>query len=74
MSNFVFVDSPVADLERLPAGMQVIDLSGCDLMSWVRMEWLVEEPCDEIVSPDVGRPMELGFETDEIKRVLCIRE
>jgi len=53
-------------------GLQVIDLSSCDVVHWLRIEGMVAELYDVVVLPDVVRPMALGFKTDEIRRTISV--
>jgi hypothetical protein len=52
----------------------VIDLPSGDTLHWVRLEGMVSELYDVVVLAGVGRPMALGFKTDEIHRILTIGE
>ena len=40
----------------------------------MRVEGMVRELYDVAVLPQVGRPMVLGFKTDEIQRIVAIGE
>lgn len=53
-------------------GLQVIDLRSGDVVHWLRIEGIVEELYDVTVLPGVGRPMALGFKSDEIRRTITI--
>lgn len=63
-------------LERRKAsaqcGLYVIDLRSGDAVHWVRFEGIVRELYDVAVLPGVRRPMAIGFQTDEIRRVINI--
>ena len=39
-----------------------------DIVLWLRIEGVVEEPYDVVALSGVVRPMALGFKTDEIRR------
>ena len=52
--------------------IQVIDLRSGDVVHWVRFESLLREFYDVVVLPDCVRPMAIGFQTDEIRRVITI--
>jgi uncharacterized protein (TIGR03032 family) len=53
-------------------GLQVIDLASGDVVHWVRFEGMVRELYDVVALPGVGRPMALGFKTDEVQRLLTL--
>jgi len=48
----------------------VVDLRSGDAVHWLRMDGAVEELYDVSVLPGCQRPMAIGFQTDEIRRVL----
>jgi uncharacterized protein (TIGR03032 family) len=48
----------------------VVDLRSGDAVHWLRMDGAVEELYDVAVLPGCQRPMAIGFQTDEIRRVL----
>lgn len=52
--------------------IQVIDLRSGDVVHWVRFESLVRELYDVVVLRDCVRPMAIGFQTDEIRRVITV--
>ena len=52
--------------------VQVIDLRSGDAVHWLRFEGIVDHLYDVVSLPGVRRPMALGFNTDEIRRVLSI--
>ena len=64
------------ELDRRKAGPQcglhVIDLRSGDVVHWLRLEGEVSELYDVAVLPGVARPMLLGFQTDEIQRMLAV--
>lgn len=53
-------------------GLAVVELSTGDILHWVRIEGIVQELYDVVVLRDVVRPMAIGFQTDEIQRLLTI--
>lgn len=84
--NFAFVglsklrSKPFTGLaleERLTAagqtpqcGLMVIDLNTGNVLHWLRIEGVVEELFDVVVLPGVSRPQSLGFQSDEIERLV----
>lgn len=50
----------------------VIDLRSGDSVHWMRMEGAVAELYDVYVIPNSRRPMAIGFQTDEIRRVITV--
>src|SRR4051794_1530199 len=52
--------------------IQVIDLRSGDVVHWVRFESLIREFYDVAVLKDCARPMAIGFQTDEIRRVITV--
>ena len=61
------------DAEAL-RGLLVIDLHNGDTVHWVRIGGVVEEFYDVVTLPGVTRPMALGFQTDEIRCTISIKE
>ncbi len=53
-------------------GLQVIDLRTGDIVHWLRIDGIIEELYDVAVIPDVRRPMALGLQTDEIRRLITV--
>ncbi len=53
-------------------GLLVIDTESGDILHWLRIEGVVEELYDVIALPGVERPMALGFQSDEIHRIITI--
>jgi uncharacterized protein (TIGR03032 family) len=53
-------------------GVLVIDLRTFDTVHWLRIDGVVEELYDVIALPGVRRPMAIGFQTDEIRRIVTI--
>lgn len=65
------LDKHLADRDAEPrCGLQVIDLRTGASPHWLRFEGIVKELYDVVALPGVVRPMALGFETDEIRRML----
>jgi uncharacterized protein (TIGR03032 family) len=52
--------------------IQVIDLRSGDVVHWVRFDTLLHEFYDVALLRDCARPMAIGFQTDEIRRVITI--
>ena len=52
--------------------IQVIDLRTGDVVHWVRFESLIKEFYDVAVLKDCVPPMAIGFQTDEIRRVITM--
>ncbi len=53
-------------------GVMVIDLTSGTVVHWLRLEGVVTELYDLQVLPTVQHPMALGFQTDEIARLLTL--
>lgn len=53
-------------------GVMVIDLQTGNIAHWLKLEGVVTELYDVQVLPNVQRPMALGFQTDEIARLLTL--
>ena len=53
-------------------GLLVVDLASGDIAHWVRITGVVEELYDVAVLEGVTRPMALGFQSDEICRMLMV--
>lgn len=53
-------------------GVWVIDLRTGNVVHWLQLEGVVIELYDVVVLPGTRRPMALGFQSDEIRRVLTI--
>jgi uncharacterized protein (TIGR03032 family) len=56
------------------AGLMVVDLRTGEIAHWLRLGGIVAELYDVGALPGVRRPMALGFKTDEIRRVLRVKE
>ena len=56
-------------------GLQVIDLNTGTIAHWLRLDGLlVTERYDAVVLPGVRQPMVVGFQTNEIERLMLIGE
>jgi uncharacterized protein (TIGR03032 family) len=55
-------------------GLLVVDLRSGDAVHWLRLDGVVDELYDVVALPGVRRPMALGFQTDEIQRLITIGE
>ena len=53
-------------------GLQVIDLRTGDAVHWMRISGTIEELYDVAVIPGFRRPMGIGLQSDEIRRVLSV--
>lgn len=53
-------------------GLMVIDLTTGAIVHWLRLEGHISELYDVQVLSGVRRPLALGFQTDEISRLLTI--
>ncbi|NEP56266.1 MAG: TIGR03032 family protein [Symploca sp. SIO2G7] len=53
-------------------GLMVIDLNSGAIVHWLRLEGVITELYGVQVLPGVQRPMALGFQTDEICRLLTL--
>ncbi len=53
-------------------GIHIIDLRTGDTLHWVRISGIVEELYDVTVTDNVVRPMAIGLQSDEIRRVLRV--
>jgi uncharacterized protein (TIGR03032 family) len=68
------LDEGLAKRNAAPrCGLQVIDLRSGDIVQWVRLEGVVHELYD-VVPLDAVRPMAIGFQSDEIRRVIKVGE
>lgn len=52
--------------------LHIIDLNSGDIVHWIKMEGLVRELYDVVAIPGVRRPMAIGFQTDEIRRIINV--
>jgi uncharacterized protein (TIGR03032 family) len=53
-------------------GLMAIDLDSGAVVHWLQLEGVITELYDVQVLPGVKRPMALGFQTDEISRLLTL--
>ena len=53
-------------------GLMVIDINTGSIVEWLRLEGVITELYDVQILPGVQRPMALGFQTDEISRLLTL--
>jgi len=53
-------------------GLMVIDLHTGSIVHWLRLEGIISELYDVQILPGLQRPMALGFQTDEIARLLTL--
>jgi uncharacterized protein (TIGR03032 family) len=53
-------------------GLMIIDLTTGSIVHWLRLEGIVTELYDVQVLPGVRRPMAIGFQTDEIARLITL--
>ena len=53
-------------------GLTIIDLSSGDAVHWLRITGVIEELYDVAVLPGVQRPMAVGLQTDEIRRLISV--
>jgi uncharacterized protein (TIGR03032 family) len=54
--------------------LQVIDLESGDTPHWLRIEGMIQELYDVVALPGARFPKAVGFKTDEIRRVISIKE
>ena len=67
------LDDELARRGAVPrCGLAVIDLRTGDLVHQLRIEGVVEELYDVVALPGVRQPHALGFQSDEIRRVLSV--
>lgn len=56
-------------------GLQIIDLNSGTIAHWLRLDGsLVTELYDSAVLPGVRQPMAIGFQSNEIERLMLIDE
>lgn len=53
-------------------GIEVVDLRSGDVVHSLRIEGMITELYDVCVIPDVFRPMALGLQTEEIRRIITL--
>ena len=54
--------------------LPVVDLKSGDAAHWVRIEGIVTELYDVVVLDKVKRPALIGFQSDDIRRMISIGE
>lgn len=55
-------------------GLMMVDLQTGTIVHWLRLEGLITELYDVQVLPGVQRPMALGFQNEEIRRLITLDE
>ena len=53
-------------------GVSIVNLTTGDVAHWIRLEGVVTELYDVVTLAGVTRPSVIGFQTDEIRRVLSL--
>ncbi len=67
------LDEALAQKNAAPrCAIQVIDLRSGDSVHWLRIEGVVQELYDVVTLPGCVRPMAIGFQSDEIRRVITV--
>ena len=56
--------------QQAQCGLAVIDLDRGEIVHWLRLEGSVEELFDVVVLPGVRQPQALGFQNDDIERLV----
>ena len=54
--------------------IHIVDLRSGDTVHWIRFEGVVAELYDVLCLPAAQRPSMIGFKTDEVRRVISIKE
>jgi uncharacterized protein (TIGR03032 family) len=54
--------------------LQIVDLRSGDIVHWLRIDGIVEELYDVVTLPGVARPKAIGFQNDEIRRVITVSD
>ena len=52
--------------------VHVVDLRSGEIVHWLRIEGLVSELYDVVLLPETLRPMTIGFQGEEIRRVITV--
>ena len=69
------LDETLSEKSAQPrCGLAIIDLRSGDMVHWLRIEGVVTELFDAIILRGVKRPAAIGFQSDEIRRVISIGE
>jgi uncharacterized protein (TIGR03032 family) len=71
-SGLVLDEQLAAKDAEARCGLMVVDLTTGSIVHWLRLEGVITELYDVQVLPNVLRPTALGFQTDEIARVLTL--
>jgi uncharacterized protein (TIGR03032 family) len=71
-SGLKLEDELAAKKTESRCGLLVIDLRSGDAVHWMRITGAIEELYDVAVLPGVRRPMGIGLQSDEIRRVLSV--
>jgi uncharacterized protein (TIGR03032 family) len=71
-SGLALDDQLIAKDAEARCGLMVIDLNTGSIVHWLRLEGVITELYDVQVLANVQRPTALGFQTDEIARVLTL--
>lgn len=61
------------DVEAM-CGLWVVDIRTGKTAHWLKLEETVDELYDVVVLPETRQPMALGFQSDEIRRLISIRK
>ncbi len=71
--NGLVLQDTLAAKKGIPrCAIYIIDLRTGDAVHWMRMEGSVQELYDVQIIPNARRPMAIGFQTDEIRRVITM--
>lgn len=71
-SGLALDDNLAKEKVEARCGIYIIDLKSGDIVHWVRIEGIVSELYDVVVLPDRTNTAAVGFQSDEIKRVISI--
>ena len=67
------LDDILRDKQAEPrCSLQVVDLRSGDCVHWLRITGVVRELYDVVALPGCRRPMAIGFQSDEIRRVISV--
>ena len=70
MTGLALSDRLAATGNQSHCGLMVIDLDKGKAIHWLHLEGVVEELFDVVVLPGVRQPQALGFQSDEIQRLV----
>ncbi|MDD1449161.1 TIGR03032 family protein [Dolichospermum sp. ST_sed8] len=59
-----------AEKKQAECGLLVINLKNGEIVHWLRLETVIEELFDVVVLPGVSQPKALGFENEDIQRLI----